>query len=308
MAGQSVPSSAWALAHSQHGVVTRRQLLELGFSARAIEHRLTKGRLHPVYRGVFAVGRPELTEYGRWMAAVLSCGPAAALSHEDAAALFQIRAKRRGPIEVSVPRRSCPRRPGLVVHRRTTLARHEITRHRGIPVTSPTCTLIDLAIRLPSIQVEAMISEADKRGLVHPERLRRALDELPGRAGAGVLRKLLDVRTFVLSDSDLERLFLPIARSAGLPKPLTRCRVNGFRVDFYWPDISLVVETDGLRYHRTAQQQARDSLRNQVHAACGLTPLRFTHGQIAFEQGHVEAILTAVGRRLVATSHHAVAH
>src|SRR2546423_841893 len=144
MGSKSVPS-VWTLAGRQHGVVTRTQLLELGFSAQAIKHRVGKRRLHPVARGVYVVGRPELTKNGRWMAAVMSCGPGALISHEDAAALFEIRRKRQVPIEVSVPRRSFPRRPGLVVHRRENLRPRDISRHRGIPVTSPLCTLVDLA-------------------------------------------------------------------------------------------------------------------------------------------------------------------
>jgi very-short-patch-repair endonuclease len=74
--------------------------------------------------------------------------------------------------------------------------------------------------------------------------------------------------------------------------------VNGFRVDFFWPDLGLVVETDGLTYHRTAAQQARDRLRDQAHTAAGLTPLRFTHAQVRYEPGHVEHVLRTTYRRL----------
>src|SRR5919197_3640773 len=99
---QPMGQQVWALAKRQHGVVTRAQLLELGFSGQSIKHRVANGRLHPVWRGVYAVGRPQLTRHGRWMAAVLSCGPGAALSHGDAGALFEIRPPSRRPIEVSV--------------------------------------------------------------------------------------------------------------------------------------------------------------------------------------------------------------
>src|SRR6266576_3409055 len=102
---QPSSSALWALAERQHGVVTRQQMLALGFRPDAIKHRVAKRRLHSVWRGVFAVGRPQLTVYGRLMAAVLSCGPEAALSHRSAAALWQIRPERSGPIEVSVPAR-----------------------------------------------------------------------------------------------------------------------------------------------------------------------------------------------------------
>jgi hypothetical protein len=81
---QTAQSGIWVLAERQHGVVTRGQLLERGFSAQSVKHRITNGRLHPVWRGVYALGRPQLTRYGRWMAAVLSCGPEAVLSHDDA--------------------------------------------------------------------------------------------------------------------------------------------------------------------------------------------------------------------------------
>ena len=102
----------------------------------------------------------------------------------------------------------------------------------------------------------------------------------------------------MLTDSALERLFLPLARRAGLPPPSAGQIVNGYKVDFYWPDFGLVVETDGLRYHRTPAQQAKDRLRDQAHATAGLTHLRFTHAQVRYEPGHVQETLAAVMRRL----------
>ena len=289
--------SVWALAASQGGVVTRSQLLDLGFSAKAIRHRLAKGRLHLLYRGVYAVGRPEVTRPGRRMAAVLACGPGAALSHEAAAQQWAIRPYKPGPIEVSLPAGRRARHPGIVIHRRQNLAA-DVTRHHGILLTSPVRTLIDLATRLPPRQLEAAINEADKLDLVDPESLRTALEDRAAQPGVAPLRRLLDRRTFTLTDSELERRFLPLARRAGLPRPETGRQLNGFRVDFHWPDLRLVVETDGLRYHRTPAQQARDRLRDQAHAAAGLTPLRFTHAQIRWEPGHVEWTLASVARRL----------
>jgi hypothetical protein len=119
------PSSPgiWELAERQHGVVARRQLLALGLSAKAIKHRVAKGRLHPVWRGIYAVGRPRLTAHGRWMAAVLACGPEAALSHGTAAALWGMRPPRHDEIEVSVPANVRRDRPGVIVHAEPTSAR-----------------------------------------------------------------------------------------------------------------------------------------------------------------------------------------
>jgi very-short-patch-repair endonuclease len=100
------------------------------------------------------------------------------------------------------------------------------------------------------------------------------------------------------TDSELERCFLPIARRAGLSLPETGAYVNGFKVDFNWPELGLVVETDGLRYHRTPAQQTRDRIRDQAHVAAGLTPLRFTRAQVRFEPGYVKATLSATARHL----------
>jgi predicted transcriptional regulator of viral defense system len=125
----------------QHGVVSKRQLLELGFSRAGIAHRVAKGRLHRAHHGVYAVGRPELTRSGAWMAAVLACGPGAALSHDDAGALWEICADLPGDIHVSVPHSAYRRqRPGIVVHRRPAFGPEDVTRRRGVPVTTPICT------------------------------------------------------------------------------------------------------------------------------------------------------------------------
>jgi very-short-patch-repair endonuclease len=197
-----------------------------------------------------------------------------------------------------VPRSVGPRRPGITVHRRPTFVAADVTRNHAIPVTTPICTLIDIANFVRSDQLEAAVNEADKLGLVDPEQLRSALVDLNPRPGVRVLREVLERPTFTLTDSELERRFLPIARRVGLATPLTRQVVNGFKVDFYWPDLGLIVETDGLRYHRTPAQQARDRIRDQAHAAAGMTPLRFTRAQVTFEPGHVQATLKAVVQRL----------
>jgi very-short-patch-repair endonuclease len=296
---QPFAGEAWALAARQHWVIARGQLLELGFSDPAIRHRIANGRLHPIWRGVYAVGRPRPGRHGLWMAAVLACGPGAYLSDRSAAALLGILPATGGPINVSVSSARCPRaRAGIRIHRRQGLVDADVTRHLGIPVTSPALTILDLAPSLSRGQLERAIGEADKRDLIDPESLRRELERFAKRPGVAALRETLDRHTFTMTDSELERRFLPIARRAGLSLPLTQLMVNGFRVDFYWPELGLVVETDGLRYHRTAAQQAEDRRRDQTHAAAGLTPLRFTRAQVRFEPDRVQGVLEAVAARL----------
>jgi very-short-patch-repair endonuclease len=287
----------WDLARRQHWVVARRQLLELGFSRDWIAHRIASGRLHPLWRGVYAVGRPNVTQYGQWMAAVLACGPGALLSHDSAAALWRIRLATTR-LEVSIVTGQKRRPEGITVHRRQGLRPEERMRCHGIPVTAPICTLIDIALRLDRDQLEAAINEADKLDLCDPEELRSAVDRIPARPGVRALRSALDYRTFTLTDSELERRLLRIVRSIGLSEPQTGVYVNGFKVDFYWPELGLIVETDGLRFHRTPAQQARDRLRDQAHTAAGLTPLRFTRAQVRFEPDYVAETIATVARRL----------
>jgi Protein of unknown function (DUF559)/Transcriptional regulator, AbiEi antitoxin len=301
MAGETLATrsrDARRLARVQHGVVARRQLMRIGFSEAAIDHRIATGRLHPVARGVYAVGRPELTREGEWMVAILACGDGAMLSHGSAAALWGIGPERRDEIEVTVRRRGWPRREGVVVRARPSLPDADVVVHRGIPVTTPQRTILDRTPQLEPNAVERHVNEADVRELIDPEELRAWIDTRPGEPGVRPLRHLLDVATFLLSDSDLEILFRPIARAAGLPQPLSKQIVNDYEVDFSFPDLGLVVETDGFRYHRTPFKQRKDLERDQIHVAAGLTVLRFSHWQIAHEPATVRVTLAAVATRL----------
>jgi very-short-patch-repair endonuclease len=289
---------AWELAGKQHGVVTRGQLLELGFSRSAIEHRVARGRLHVVAHGVYAVGWPKLTPKRVWMAAVLACGKGALLSHSSAAALWEIGSERRGIVDVSVTRRAELKRRGLRVRGRPSLRAESVTSRDGIPITTPVQTLIDLSTELAPIGVERAVNEADKRDLIDPETLRAELNRYSGEPGIKPLRAILDKRTFRLSDSDLEILFRRIAMEAGLLSPLTKAPLNGFEVDFFFPDLGLVVETDGLRYHRTPSTQTRDARRDRAHTLAGLTPLRFTHYEIKYEPALVRSELRRIAAAL----------
>ena len=284
-------AKAWRLAARQHGVVTRRQLLALGYSRRSVEHRVARGRLFPVSLGIYAVGWPALTRKRRWMAAVLAGGEEAALSHRSAAALWEIGREEERHIDVSVRRRCELRRPGILFRGRPSLSPKEIVLRDDIPVTSPVQTLVDLATELDPVPLERAVNDADKRDLIDPEALREELLRFGGEPGIRPLRHLLDKLFFRLSDSELEIYFRRIVRGAKLPMPLSKQRVNDFEVDFFWPELGLVVETDGLRYHRTPSAQTRDARRDRAHAMAGMTPLRFTHYEVRYEQRDVRASL-----------------
>ena len=271
------------------------QLRELGYSRDAIRHRVRRGRLHQMWAGVYAVGRKEVSREGRWLGAVLACRPGAVLSHRSAAALWGM----IDPIElieVSVPHAATRRRrDGVLVHRRRRPMASTV--HKRILVTTPVDTLVDLAAVAPAKALPWAVRQADVHNLVDPETLRAAIAG-DTRRGAAALRGLLDRETFRLTDSELERLFLPLTAEAGLLVPETGARPRGYRADFFWPALGLIVETDSLRYHRTPTQQLQDRRRDQAHAAAGLTTLRFTHWQVCNERRHVIETLSAVAARL----------
>lgn len=288
----------WELFRLQHGVVARVQLLERGLTAKAIAHRVRTGRLHPLGRGVYAVGRPDVSQCGRWMAAVLSCGPEALLSHRSAAALWGIaKSSTEIEIEVVVPGALRRRRPGIRLRRRADLSAVHRREVSGIPVTDPVSTLVDLATCVAEWKVEKAINDADRLGLVDPAALRAELNSLPPRPGMACVRRLLGCDA--LTDSGLEHKFLGIVRDAGLPLPRTQAWVNGYRVDFHWPDLGLVVETDGWVHHRTPGEQVTDRRRDQAHTKAGLTTLRFAEKQVRHEPRQVRATLRAVMHRLL---------
>jgi hypothetical protein len=252
------------LADRQHGVVARRQLLELGFGRGAILWRLETGRLHPLHRGVYAVGRRAVMREGWWMAAVLACGPGAVLSHRCAAALWGMREGAPDRVEVLVARRLRPHdaiRPG-----QARLAPDERTFRAGIPVTTVPRTLLDLAAVLQPHELERALAQAELRGLSDPTPLVALLERHRGRRGAAALRRSLangPLRPTV-TKSELERRFLAFAERAGLPRPLTNVWLDAdLQVDCLWPDQRLIVELDSRAYHRTTAAFERDRKRDR---------------------------------------------
>jgi very-short-patch-repair endonuclease len=229
------------------------------------------------------------------MAAILACGGSgqAALSYSSAAALFKVGVEQAAAIEVTRLSPDPLRIPGIKVYRRPTLKDGWYGLCEGIPVTSPVQTLIDLATRHGRPAMERAINEADRLKLVRTDDLRRALEGHGGEPGVARLREILDRRTFRYTRSELERVFVPLARQAGLPLPRSSVYVTGHEVDFHFDELGLVVETDGLTYHRTPSQQSKDRERDQDHAAAGLTPVRFTHEQIKYEPERVVRVLRA---------------
>jgi very-short-patch-repair endonuclease len=219
------------------------------------------------------------------MAAVLACGDGAALSDQSAAENYAILKRHPGPVHVSVRVPRAPRIRGIKVHRRV---QFDVRIHNGIPTTSPVCTVIDIARGLDDARLERAINEAVNRDLVDLDELREA-----ARGRSSAIVRLVDRATFVVTDTILEQRFLRIVRRAGLPLPETQHRLPGGRVDFFWPALDLIVETDSLRFHRTPFQQRTDLVRDQTHFKAEMRTLRFSHWQVWHEPDYVETILRA---------------
>lgn len=272
------------LAARQYGVVSRTQLLTAGVSANAIDHRLRKGRLRRVHRGVYHAG-PITGRYQAEMAAVLGCGPGAALSDRTAAGLWgMLPSNPEAPVDVVGPRSLRGPASGVRLHRRGSLPDDEVAERHGLPLTTPARTVIDLASGIGSYELERALAGALRRDIVAVDAIEVLLTRYPRRKGYRTLRSLLDdARGPMLTRSEAEARFLALLRRGGLDRPRTNAVVNGLEVDFFWPDRGVVVEVDGFAFHsnRTAFEHDRD--RGTLLSAKGNVVLRFTWRQITKE-------------------------
>jgi very-short-patch-repair endonuclease len=282
-----------ALADRQHGVVARRQLTQWGVGPDAIDHRVECHRLHPIHRGVYAVGHRNVTRAGARIAAVLAAGPGAVLSHRSAAALWGIRETSRREIEITAPRER--RRPGLTV-RRAQLPRDEVTTHRGIPVTTAARTLLDLAALVDEHQLARAAERAEALRLASPTSLADLVARYPGRPGVPNVKRLIeDGITPTTTRSELERRFLTLLDAERLPRPLVNEPVDDTRhPDFRWTDHRLIVELDGFETHGTRAAFERDRARDRALMAAGWRVARITKRQLDDAPGELADELRAL--------------
>jgi very-short-patch-repair endonuclease len=255
------------LATSQHGLVSRRQLLAGGVPDHVIEYRLQIGRLHQIQRGVYAVGHTPRSPLSRALAAVLACGPGAVLSHRSAAALWGFASPWSGPVDVTAPARH--RRRGIVAHV-AQVSERECTVKSGIPVTRPVRTLIDLAGVLDDRELTRALAEAQVKRIVRPEALAAALDGAPHAERLGLFLDRPVTR------SVLEDAFLALVERYRLPRPEVGRRLAGYEVDMLWPTERVIVELDGRGFHAHTVAFERDRERDAELASLGYRVVRIT--------------------------------
>lgn len=278
----TISDVAARIAIRQHGIVTRTQLRVAGFSDDVINHRIRTAHLSRIHRGIYLVGVVP-PPCARELAACLACGPHAVLSHRSAGALWGIvKMRRRRIVEVTIPR-GYRRRPGLRVYRTGTLLPDEVTRLKGVPITTVVRTLYDLAGWLPRRPLERAVAEAIALGLTTVGEVRAMADRQGGRRGAGRLGAVLGPGEPVWTRSEAEERFLELVRRGGIRVPAVNTRVAGHEIDFYWPTEGLAVEVDGFAYHTSPSAFERDRRRDAELVAAGVRVVRVTWRQITEE-------------------------
>lgn len=248
-----------AAAVARHDVVSTAELLSAEVSEEQIRHLVATGFLHRIHRGVYAVGRPALSDNGRRRAAWLACGPASAVSHDSALADWEI-VRWAGRVHVSA--RDGRARRGLVIHHPRSLRPEDVVSRDGYAVTSVARTLLDMAPRRSVEVVGRWIHEAGVQGVLDRSAIWQTLERHPHHLGRRVLVAALQAE-FVVTRSGLEDAWLAISRRAAMPRVVGNDMVvteaGEEEVDFHYPSLNLVVEIDSLRYHSSRWRRRRDA-------------------------------------------------
>lgn len=295
---QSLDDRIAALATAQHGVVTRAQLLAAGLTPRRVHLRVRSGDLRPLHLGVYILGnlRGALEpERAPVMAAVLACGPGALLGYRHAGWLWKLNESPPPSrlIDVLMPGGRTPtRRPGIRAHRPGPLYPGDATTIDRVPVTSPGRTLCDLATVLSRRDLERAVARAERQELIDAAELRKRVERQRGRAGAPVLRAVLEPASGpAFTRSEAERRFLELVRASGVPEPETNAFAHGYEIDFLWPASGIAVEVDGFAYHSSRRSFASDRRRDADLLDAGIVVIRVTWNQILDEPTRVVATL-----------------
>jgi very-short-patch-repair endonuclease len=279
------------IAGRQHGAVSLAQLREAGLTDGQVRSRVRRGQLHRVHRGVYAVGHARLSGPGRLWAATLAT--AAPLSHRTAAALWDLLPWPSGPIDVTTPRRGKPM-AGIRVHESRTLTPDAVTRdpQLGLPVTTPSRTIIDLAAILTAHRLERVCHRARQLGLLDAG----SLQPPPGRPSRNLraaLATLADAQPQI-TRSAAEEAFLQIIADLRLPPPHVNEPYGPYVPDFRWPELDLIIEIDGRGTHLTPTAFEEDRERDaRLLIEHDQRTLRFTRHQVVYRRPYVAGVMSS---------------
>jgi hypothetical protein len=279
------------VAVRQYGIITRTQLLALGLWDAAISYRVKSGRLHRVHTGVYAVGIPATKPLQRAAAAVLACGPTAALSHESAMVLWGLWRRWPRTMEVSVTSRRSP--TGITVHHPTTLAPRDIKTQEGIRVTSPARTLLDIARRLTPKSLTRAVNNALSSPWLTEAQLAELIQRNPTHPSTRLLAPFVDDHQG-LTRSELEDAFKEFCAAYGLPMPKLNHMLNGYIVDAYFETEQLIVELDSWTFHSSRRAFETDRTRDADALTRGIPTVRITHERLSNRPDHEAERLTRI--------------
>jgi hypothetical protein len=288
------------LAERQHGVLATWQLIEGGIGEGVIRRRREHGSLIPLHQGVYALGHQRLTREGRWMAAVLACGPGAVLSHFNAGHHWHMCGS-RGPIEVL--RQSGGFRleghRGIRLHQTRRLHEYEVTLERGIPVVVRERVLLDLAARTDAKRLERVVVQTYKSGQMDWGRLGQITKRRRGCKGVGRLRQIaLEVDPEALETKSVSEIdFLALWRQMSMLMPVCNVLLEGHMVDFLWSAQKVIVETDSWSHHGDRPTFESDHQRDVDLVAAGYDIHRTTYKML---ERNPEPFLRNVRRALLA--------
>jgi hypothetical protein len=289
------------LAAAEWSVLSLEELLGCGLTRRGISRRVEAGRLHWKYRGVYAVGHPNLPLEGQFLAAVKACGPGAVLSHFSAAALWRMVEWDNRMFEVTVRDTTTRVHKGIRVHRTRYLERIDVRGHSGVPVTAPTRTALDLCSVLRYRPARRAVRQGlGPLKLFTIPKLLEVTDRQARRPGAVRLKRI--IATAVPTASDLEDVVFDLILKAGLPQPDVNVPlwINRRKVvpDFRWPEWKLVVEADGRTWHGDPLARKDDAERQALLESQGdrverVTWAQATAGRVAATERLREAAAAA---------------
>jgi very-short-patch-repair endonuclease len=274
-----------------------------------VKREIAAARLHRVFRGVYAVGHPHRDERSRLMAAVLACGMGTVISHRSAGALLRLIDKGPVVIDAIAPPSRGRGIDGIYLHRVRTPRLEETGTFDGIPCTSPSRTLVDLAGVVGERTLRSAFERAaTRRRMLDIAAIERSID--PRRRGMKVLMGLIDEWRGAAPHlgkrgklkSPLEAKVLPLLVQRDFPTPLFNAPVEiaegRIEVDFLWPEHRFVLEADSRDFHGTALAFERDRWRDRELMRAGYAVLRVTSREAERE---AEAVAATVAARLSAS-------
>jgi hypothetical protein len=282
-------------------MITLRQLEEQGLTVQSVHERVLEGRLHRIHQGVYALTPGAMTQRGKFMAAVLACGPDAVLSHRSAAYLWGLVHQWELPIDVTAPNRRGRSPDGVAAHRAGSVQPVDKTKVHGVPCTSLARTLLDYSGVAPEWELRRAVAQAEVLGVLDMEAMRPILRR--GRRRRGVARLRLVIESLhpltKRTRGELERLFLGMCIRAELPQPEVNTWLDvpggkALQADFLWRDARLIVEADSREFHDTASAFEYDRKREQRFQAAAWRLSRCTWAQVEREPQRLAATIRAL--------------